>query len=107
MKKRDDIEEIDDEIIDDEIIDDDEIVDDVEEVEEERPRRSAPRAQKAQNKKKGLSKGAKIGIISGSAAVGVIAIALVALFVILPALGINIFSKKAATYDGPSVTKDI
>ena len=107
MEKRDDIEEIDDEIIDDEIIDDDEIVDDVEEVEEERPRRSAPRAQKAQNKKKGLSKGAKIGIISGSAAVGVIAIALVALFVILPALGINIFSKKAATYDGPSITKDI
>ncbi len=112
--KKDDFEELDDEIIDDEVIDDEEVVDDEEIAEAQdvvldepkEKKASAPKAapvakkkaQNSHNAKKGMSKGTKIVIISSSAAVGVIAIALVVLFVILPLFGINVFSKKIKPY---------
>ena len=107
MKKRDDIEELDDEILD-EVVDED--IEDIEEIEDEPKPKSKNRIKtdknvNVKNDKKGKNK-VKVAVISSSVAVGVIAIALVALFVILPALGINIFSKKAATYDGPTFTKE-
>jgi len=106
MKKRNDDF---DEIIDDELIDEDEIVDDevVDEIEDE-PVKTTKKVSKGKPsvKKKGLPKGAKIAIISSSSVVGVIAIALVVLLVILPLVGINIFTKKSK-YDGPSVTADL
>ena len=76
----------DEEILDEEIDDDEDIIDD-EEVEE------APKKKAKKNGKKPMKKGTKIAIISSSTAVGVIAIALIVLFVVLPAVGINIFAK--------------
>ena len=104
MKRRDDFDDIEDIIDDDEILDDDEEIIDDEEIEEERPRRNAPRAQKRPDKKKGKSKGAKVAIISSSVVVGVIAIALVVLLVILPMFGITVFGKKNKV---PNVTTDL
>jgi len=101
MKKRDDIEELEDEIIDDEILDEEEVIDDeVEELDDE-PVKAAPKRQnkaKKPAKKGGMNKKTKIAIISSSAAVGVIAIALVAIFVVLPLMGINLFNKKPQLY---------
>ena len=93
-------EELDDEILDeeefvdedDEVIDDEEVLDDEDfEEEDEKPSKKAKAPKK--EKKGKMKKGTKIAIISSSVAVGVIAIALVALFVILPMLGINLFAK--------------
>ena len=99
MKKKDlENEELDDEILEDEeefidedeeLLDEEEEFDDEEEIEDEKPTKKQKSAKKSKGK---LSKKAKI-IISTSTVVGVIAIALVALFVILPVLGINLFAK--------------
>ena len=122
MKKRDDIEEIDDEIIDDEILDDDEIIDDEEEIIEDVPKRKTTKPKdnivininmaqnvgikndvKVRNKvdnkvsnKVTVKNKTKVAIISSSVVVGVVAIALVVLFVILPLAGIDLFGKKKA-----------
>ncbi len=101
MKKRDDIEELDEEIIDDEIVDEDEVIDDeIEELDDKPAKVASKRPNRAQKpvKKAGMNKKTKIAIISSSAAVGVVAIALVVLLVILPLAGINIFKKKSALY---------
>ena len=93
MKKK-DYEEIED--LDDEIIDDDEVLDDVDEEDEfieDEPKKPAKKTAKPVKKapaKKKMKKGAKVAIISSSVAVGVIAIALVTIFAILPALGISL-----------------
>ncbi len=100
MKKRDDIEELDEEIIDDEVVDEDEVIDDEIDELDDKPAKAAPkRPNRAQKpvKKAGMSKKTKIAIISSSAVVGVVAIALVALFVVLPLAGIDVFNKKTST----------
>ena len=108
--KKDDMKEVEDVIIDDDVLDDEEVIDDeIEELDEtdkveDAPRR-APRAQNGRKQKKGITKGAKIAIISSSAAVGVIAITLVVLFVILPLIGINVFGgKKIKPYYDPTTS---
>ena len=101
MKKDyEEIEELDDEIVDDEIIDDEV----VEEIEDE-PKASKKTPKKVSNDKvkKGMKKGTKVAIISSSVGVGVIAIVLVALFVVLPLFGISIFGK----YKVPKVTEEL
>jgi len=96
--KKNDIEELEDEIIDDEVIDDEAIedeFDDFEEIDDEpvqKGKKPAKAAKKASGKKK-MKKGAKVAIISSSAAVGVIAIALVVIFAILPLAGIDLLGK--------------
>ncbi len=102
--KKNDIEEFDDEIIDDEVIDDEVIDDDFEEIDDEpapKAKKPAKAAKKAPAKKK-MKKGVKVAIISSSAAVGVIAIALITIFVILPLAGISLTGKK----NGPTMYYD-
>ncbi len=102
MKKKDYEEELDDEIIDDEDflddeeiedeeIDEDDFIDDEEEFDDEEE--EAPKKSKKKSNKKPMKKGAKIAIISSSAVVGVVAIVLVVLFAVLPAIGIDLFEK--------------
>ena len=102
MKKKDiQNEELDEEIIDEEeLLDDDEVLDDEEideddEIIDDDEDEEAPKKTKAKkNGKTPMKKGTKIAIISSSSAVAVIAIALIVLFVVLPAVGIHIFAKK-------------
>ena len=92
MKKDyDDFEELDDDIIDDEVIDDE--IEDLDEIYDEpvKPVKKQAKATRKAPAKKKSKKGVKVAIISSSVAVGVIAIALVTLFVILPAVGITVF----------------
>jgi|GEM_PF-2178763 len=93
-------EELDDEILDEEEfidedeedIDDEEVLDDEDfEEEDEKPSKKAKAPKKA--KKGKMKKGTKIAIITSSVVAGVAAIVLVALFVILPMLGFNLFAK--------------
>ena len=100
--KKNDYEELDDEIIDDEILDDEEIddefADDFEEIDDEpapKAKKPAKAVKKAPAKKK-MKKGVKVAIISSSAAAAVIAIALVAIFLVLPLFGINLIGNKKA-----------
>ncbi len=91
MKKKDEIEEVEDEIIDDEILDEE--IEEVEELEDE-PETPVKKDKKVSSKKK-LSKKSKIAIISSSSFLGVVAIALITIFVILPFAGLDLFAKKA------------
>ena len=98
MKKNFDDEDFEDEILDDEFIDDDveELEDDAEGLDDEiiyddEDVEYTPKTKKPAKKK--MNKGAKIAIIISSTVVGVVAIVLVALLVILPLVGINIFVK--------------
>ena len=93
-------EELDDEILDeeefldedDDVIDDEVLDEDFEEDKEDvKPSKKAKAPKKAGKGK--MKKGTKIAIISSSVVVGVAAIVLVALFVILPMLGFNLFAK--------------
>lgn len=104
MKKKDEIEELDDVIIDDEVLDDE--TDNLEEEVIEEPIAKGKPAKKVKSR---LSKGAKTGIICAGAAVGVIAVVLVVLLAILPAMGIQVFKKSFVySYDGPTeVTADL
>ena len=105
MKKKDyKEEELDDEIIEDEVeseeVDDDIVDEDDAVIEDEEDDGFVDEDEefvddevvKAPKKKK-LSKKAKIAIISSSAGVAVVALVLIALFVILPAVGLNLFAK--------------
>ena len=103
MKKKDFEEELDDEIVDDEEVVDDELDDDVidetdddgfvdEEEDFEEEIEKAPKKAKKNSGKK-LSKKSKIAIISSSVTVGLVLIVVLAIFVILPAVGINLFVK--------------
>ena len=86
MKKDyEEIEELDDDIIDDDEIIDDEVIDDV----EDEPVK-AKKAPKKATAKKSAKKSHKGAIIGSSVAIGVIAIALVAIFVVLPLFGIDV-----------------
>ncbi len=95
-------EELDDEILDEEefidedeeVIDDEEVLDDEDFEEDEEDEKPSKKAKAPKKAKKGkMKKGTKIAIITSSVVAGVAAIVLVALFVILPMLGFNLFAK--------------
>ena len=93
MKKKEEIEELEEEIIDDEILDEE--IEEVEELEDEEPIKPKKEKKAKEVSKKKLSKKRKIAIISSSSFVGVVAIALITIFVILPFAGLDLFAKKA------------
>ena len=93
MKKKEEIEEFEEEIIDDEILDEE--IEEVEELEDEEPIKPKKEKKAKEVSKKKLSKKGKIAIISSSSFVGVVAIALITIFVILPFAGLDLFAKKA------------